>query len=79
MDNLVFILELIGTIAFSLSGTLTGIQKKMDLLGVIILGAVTAIGGGILRDILLGTLPPKAFINGIYILVSSIVSVVVFF
>ena len=57
MSNLVFILELIGTIAFSLSGTLTGIQKKMDLLGVMILGAVTATGGGILRDILLGIIP----------------------
>ncbi|MBO7485653.1 MAG: TRIC cation channel family protein [Spirochaetaceae bacterium] len=79
MSNLVFILELIGTVAFSLSGTLTGIQKKMDLLGVMILGAVTATGGGILRDIFLGVLPPKAFINGIYILVSSIVSVTVFF
>ena len=79
MSNLVFILELIGTVAFSLSGTLTGIQKKMDLLGVMILGAVTATGGGILRDILLGIIPPKAFINGIYILVSSIVSLTVFF
>ena len=67
MSNLVFILELIGTVAFSLSGTITGIQKKMDLLGVMILGAVTATGGGILRDILLGIIPPKAFINGIYI------------
>ena len=57
MSNLVFILELIGTVAFSLSGTLTGIQKKMDLLGVMILGAVTATGGGILRDILLGIIP----------------------
>lgn len=79
MSELVFTLEMIGTIAFAISGALTGIRKKMDLLGVIILGCVTAVGGGIMRDILLGIFPPKAFINSIYILVSTLVSLVIFF
>ncbi len=79
MSELVLILEIIGTIAFTISGALTGIRKKMDLLGVIILGMVTAVGGGIMRDVLLGIFPPKAFINGIYIFVSVIDSLLIFF
>ncbi|MCR5732266.1 MAG: trimeric intracellular cation channel family protein [Sphaerochaetaceae bacterium] len=79
MSELVFILEMIGTVAFAISGALTGIRKRMDLLGVTILGCITAVGGGIIRDILLGIFPPKAFINSIYIIVSASVSVAIFF
>ncbi len=79
MSELVFILEIIGTVAFTISGALTGIRKKMDLLGVIILGMVTAVGGGTMRDIMLGIFPPKAFINGSYIAVSVLTSTLIFF
>ncbi|MGN1024111.1 MAG: trimeric intracellular cation channel family protein, partial [Lachnospiraceae bacterium] len=54
MEPLLFVLNLIGTAAFSVSGALTAIHKGMDLLGVLILGMVTAVGGGILRDLILG-------------------------
>ena len=53
-DTLILIFELIGTVAFSVSGALTGIKKKMDILGVIILGLTTAVGGGVIRDLILG-------------------------
>ena len=56
-------LELIGTAAFALSGAMIAIERKLDLFGVLFLGATTAIGGGIVRDILLGQIPPKAFLN----------------
>ena len=46
MGNLTFILELFGTVAFAISGAITGIRKNMDILGVCVLGVVTAIGGG---------------------------------
>ena len=54
-------LEIIGIIAFSVSGSIVAIQKKMDIFGIIILGIVTAIAGGIIRDIILGNLPPTSF------------------
>ena len=51
MSNvLVFVLELIGTAAFTVSGAIVGIKKQMDLFGVIVLGVCTAVGGGIVRD-----------------------------
>lgn len=59
-DTVTLILEIIGTIAFAISGALVGIEKRMDILGVAILGATTAVGGGIMRDLLLGSTPPQA-------------------
>ena len=52
-----YILDILGTIAFAVSGTLTAIHKKFDLVGAFILGLVTAVGGGTLRDILIGETP----------------------
>ena len=49
---MVFFLELIGTVAFAISGAVVGIQKKMDIFGVAILAMTTAVVGGILRDVL---------------------------
>ena len=49
MDTFVFILEIIGTVAFASSGALVAIEKKMDIFGVVVLGGVTAVGGGIMR------------------------------
>lgn len=50
-------LDLIGTLAFAISGALTAVHKKMDLFGVLIIAFVTAVGGGTLRDILIGRTP----------------------
>ena len=52
------LLDLIGTFAFSLSGALLAVRKRFDLLGVIVLGCVTAVGGGSIRDTLTGLVPP---------------------
>lgn len=57
------ILEILGTIAFSISGAIEAMKKGMDILGVLVLGLVTAVGGGILRDIIIGHIPPAAFQN----------------
>ena len=61
MDKFVFLLELICTVAFAASGSLTAMRRHMDLLGVIVLGVITSVGGGILRDVILGITPPLAF------------------
>ena len=58
MQTLVLILELIGTVAFAISGAMTALKKHMDIFGVAILGVVTAVGGGAIRDIVLGITPP---------------------
>lgn len=71
-------LDAIGTMAFAASGALVGVKKQMDLFGVIVLGLVTAIGGGILRDVILGSLPPYVFLHDLDILIAITTSIVVF-
>jgi uncharacterized membrane protein YeiH len=51
------LLDIIGTIAFALSGALTAMSKKLDLFGVFIIAFVTAVGGGTLRDVMIGRTP----------------------
>ena len=63
MDILIFAFEIIGTVAFSVSGAMTGLKKNMDIFGVMILGVVTAIGGGVTRDLILGITPVTAIIT----------------
>ena len=77
-DTLFFITEIIGTIAFAISGATIAIERKLDLFGVIFLGATTAIGGGIVRDMLLGQVPPKSFVNYVYFLTAAVTALVVF-
>lgn len=72
------VLEILGTIAFAISGAMAAAEKKMDILGVVILGVTTAIGGGIIRDILLGTTPPTSLKNPLYAFIAIAVSLLVF-
>ena len=78
MDIFLLILELIGTVAFAASGAMTGLRKGMDIFGVAILGVITAVGGGVLRDVLLGITPPNAFRNPLYALVSLGTAIICF-
>ena len=70
---------MIGTIAFAVSGAVTGIQKKMDLFGVTVLGVCTAVGGGMIRDLLLGVNPPNMFIDSKYAFTAIATSLILFF
>ncbi len=72
-------LDLIGTVAFAASGAWVGVRKHMDLFGVLVLGVVTAIGGGTLRDLLLGDIPPASLMNETHLYLSISVSLIVFF
>lgn len=78
MDEFIFILELIGTVAFASSGAMIAIEKKMDIFGVNVLGATTAVGGGIMRDIILGLTPPGGFSHPVYVLVAALTSTILF-
>ena len=75
---MVFFLELIGTVAFAISGAVVGIQKKMDIFGVAILAMTTAVGGGIIRDVILNITPPAAFRNPVFTLSSIVIGIIVF-
>lgn len=75
---ILFALEIIGTIAFAVSGAIVGIRKKMDIFGVSILGLTTAVGGGVLRDLILNITPPAAFRSPIFAATAVLVSIVVF-
>ncbi len=68
MDTVLLIFELIGTCAFAISGAVLGITKRFDIFGVIFSGILTALGGGTIRDLLLGNLPPAMFRNYIYLI-----------
>ena len=80
MDSkqILLIVEIIGVIAFSFSGAMTAINRQMDIFGVLVLGGVTSVGGGCIRDVLLGIIPPSMFINPIYVVTATITSLVVF-
>ena len=73
-----FILEIIGTISFAISGAMIAIQKKVDIFGVLFLGIITAFGGGLIRDITLGNLPPAMFRDTKYLIFATIASLSVF-
>lgn len=59
MDNVnsTEIISIIGTVAFTISGYLVGFHKRLDVLGVVIVALLTAIGGGMMRDVLIGQIP----------------------
>ncbi len=78
MTTWIFILQLLGTVAFAVSGAMTALRKQMDILGVIVLGLVTAVGGGMVRDVLLGLTPPAIFSDPVTVAAAVIASVLVF-
>lgn len=57
------VLEIIGTVSFAISGAVVAIKARLDIFGVAFIGAVTAIGGGVMRDVLLGKHPATVFSN----------------
>lgn len=77
-DTIFLIFELMGTVAFAVSGAMNALQKKMDIFGVAILGLTTAVGGGVIRDLLLGLTPPMMFRNPLYALLSVAVAIIIF-
>lgn len=78
LEKYIFIIEIIGTIAFASSGAMVGIKKQMDLLGVCVLGMTTAVGGGMIRDVILGVTPPIMFQNPTYALLAIAFSILIF-
>ena len=78
MELFVIILEIIGTIAFAVSGAMIGLKKQMDLFGICVMGLVTACGGGVLRALFIGQLPPVMFLDPVYAVTALLVSLIIF-
>jgi uncharacterized membrane protein YeiH len=69
---LLLALDLTGTFAFALNGALTALRvARLDIVGVVTLGIITAIGGGIIRDVLIGALPPATFSDWRFLAVAA--------
>lgn len=77
-NMITFIMEMLGTVAFAASGAMVGVDRGMDIFGVCVLGVVTSVGGGMIRDVVLGIIPPGMFQNPVYALVATVTSCVVF-
>ena len=77
-DDVIFILEMVGTVAFAISGVMVAKDRKMDIFGAIVLGCATAVGGGMIRDLILGEIPPAMFTKPVYVTVAFITCVVDF-
>lgn len=77
---LLLALDLAGTFAFALNGAITGLEAaRLDIVGMLSLGMITALGGGILRDILINALPPATFSSWPYLAVAGGGALIAFF
>jgi uncharacterized membrane protein YeiH len=77
--TLLLVLDLVGIAVFGVSGALTGVGKSLDLFGVLFLSVATALGGGFLRDALIGATPAAALTDGRYLVVPVVVGLIVFY
>lgn len=76
--NIIYLLDLFGTAVFAVTGALVAGRKQMDLFGVVVLALVTAIGGGTLRDLVLGADPVFWIGDSLYITVATAASILTF-
>ncbi|HEY9372627.1 trimeric intracellular cation channel family protein [Streptomyces sp.] len=72
-------LDLVGIFVFAISGALLAVRKNFDVFGIAVLAEVTALGGGLFRDLIIGAVPPAAFTDLGYFLTPLVATVLVFF
>lgn len=78
IHSLIFLfMEIAGTIAFAASGAMVAIHRHMDAFGVCVLGVITAVGGGMTRDVVIGKVP-AALQDPLYVIVAAVASAAVF-
>ena len=75
-----FLMDLLGTVAFAISGVLVAMDKRLDLFGVFIIAFVTAVGGGTLRDLLIGNTPVAWMLESTYIItiIGTVILAIIF-
>ncbi len=79
LDRLLLVADLVGTLLFAVEGAMAAVDANLDLVGITVLAFCTALGGGIIRDILLGALPPAALRDWRYPAIVFVAAGVVFF
>lgn len=77
--TLLIVLDLVGIFVFAISGGLVAVRKELDLFGVLVLAGATGLGGGFIRDVLIGAVPPAALADWRYLLVPVAAGLVAFF
>jgi|TARA_Y100001001_G_scaffold158502_1_gene178094 uncharacterized membrane protein YeiH len=75
----IYILDLFGTMAFAVTGAFKAIEHKADIVGIIILATITGVAGGTIRDIILGKTLPNSLVDPIYVIITIISAIVLFF
>jgi uncharacterized membrane protein YeiH len=78
-DTVTYVLELVGLLAFATSGALMAIRSGFDVVGIVVLAETTALGGGVLRDLVIGATPPAAFRDSLYLVMPLIAASLTFF
>lgn len=78
VTTLITVMEIIGTVSFAISGSIIAARYGLDLFGVALIGCVTAVCGGIIRDVLLGQFPPAIFSNVLLLSIAAVTSLAVF-
>lgn len=78
VDNVIKCFEIIGIFAFSTSGAMKAIKKRIDLFGILFIGITTALGGGVIRDILLNKVPPIMFVEYSNVLIAIVAAIITF-
>lgn len=74
----IYIFDIFGTVIFAVTGALCGVRHKLDLLGVIVFGCTVGVGGGMLRDVLIGAAPVAALTNETYLIACILAGLTVF-
>jgi uncharacterized membrane protein YeiH len=78
MMSLPYVLDLVGTFVFALSGAMAGVRRKLDVFGVLVLSFAAASAGGVIRDVLIGAVPPEAISDWHYLAVSLAAGILTF-
>ena len=73
------VLDLVGIFVFGITGALVGVRKKLDVFGILVLALVTGLGGGFIRDVLLGATPPAALQDWRYLVAPVVAGLLTFF
>ncbi len=74
----IYALDLFGTMAFAVTGAFKAIEKKFDIVGIIILATITGLAGGIIRDVIIGKIPPNSIADPAYIAITVATGIVIF-
>ncbi|KAG2477033.1 MAG: conserved membrane protein of unknown function [Nitrosopumilales archaeon] len=74
----IYVLDLFGTMAFAVTGAFKAIEKKSDIVGIIILATITGVAGGTIRDVIIGKVPPNSIADPAYIVITVVTGIVIF-